>query len=448
VARPAGYQWQPLGLDTDPVPGDPQALSQEAHHLSSVANTIARQVGALRKIAADTTETGQHADKIRSAALTLATSLQAVADRYQKVSAALAGWVPELEQAQALSIRALDEAEAPYAMLHRVTVLPSGTNLTTAQKEEIAAYQASMRRAKEQLDEAQAQLTRATALRDTQGDYYAAKINQASNDSLTDHESFWDHYAWLVKDICTGLEVLATAAAIVAFILAQFVPGVDLIVDWIVVGAFFATLGATVGRFIMADTGNGSWWDFGLDAFACLTFGAGRFLGLAARTLRGTAEVASKSAMVSELAAGSGAKAVELARFADLTGDDVGELAAKFAPKLAQTAVKTATANYELTGLWKVFANLGSLSKESEEFAKALAVSGRFADTMGTISKLTKLALATSGAAAGLTSVTGVGSLAFGGVELDGPRGPTLIDWHIPGVSNWYESTFEIPTGG
>jgi hypothetical protein len=448
VVRPADYQWQPLGLDADPVPGDPRALSGEVHHLSSVANTITGQVGALRKIASDNTEAGQHAEKIRASALSLATSLQVVATRYQKVSDALASWVPELEQAQALSIRALNEAEIPYATLRRAVALPSGSNLTTAQKEEISAYQASIRRAKEQLDQAQAMLTRATTLRDGQGDYYATKINQASGDSLTDHESFWDHYAWLVKDICTGLEVLATTAAIVAFVLAQFVPGVDLIVDLIVAGAFVATLGATVGRFIMADTGNGSWWDFGLDAFACLTFGAGRFLGLAARTLRGTAEAASESAMVSELVEGTGTKAAELARFADLMGDDAGQLAEKFAPKLAHTAVKAATADYELTGVWKLLANLGSLSKESEQFAKALAVSGRFADSMGTIGTLTKVALAASGAAAGMTSVTGVGSLVFGGVELDGPNGPTLINWHIPGVSNWYQTTFEIPTGG
>lgn len=448
MTRPAGYQWQPLGLDADPVPGDPQALSTEVRHLSSMANTISGQIGALRKIASDNTEVGQHAEKIRASALALASSLQVVAARYQKVSDALAGWVPELEQAQALSIRALNEAEIPYAMLHQAVALPSGSSLTTAQKEEISAYQASIRRAKEQLDQAQALLARATTLRDGQGSYYATKISQASDDSLTDHESFWDHFAWMVKDICTGLEVLATTAAIVAFVLAQFVPGVDLIVDLLVAGAFLATAGATVGRFIMADTGNGSWWDFGLDAFACLTFGAGRFLGLAARTLRGTAEVASESAMVSELAAGSGAKAVELARFADLTGNDVTELAEKFAPKLAQTAVKAATANYKLTGAWKVLANLGSLSKESEQFAKALAVSGRFADSMGTISTLTKVALAASGAAAGLTSVTGVGSLVSGGVELDGPNGPTLVNWHIPGVSNWYQTTFEIPTGG
>jgi hypothetical protein len=448
MGRPPGYQWQPLGLDTDPVPGDPQAVSQEARHLATVANTIAGQIAAMRKIANENTETGQHAETIRSTALSLASSLQAVATRYAKVSSALSGWVPELEQAQALSIRALNEAEAPYARLNQAVILPSGPDLTTAQKQEIASYHTSLQRAQDQLDAAKALLTRATTLRDTQAAYCAAKINQACDDSLTDHDSFWGDIAWAVRDVCTGLEVVATAAAVTAFVLAQFVPGLDVIVDALVAGAFYATLAATVGRFVLADTHNGSWLDFGLDAFACLTFGTGRFLGAAAKTLAADAEAASQSAMVTELVDGTGAKAAELARYANMMGSDVGELAERFAPKLAQTAVKLATDGNELSGVWKVLANLGSLSRESAQFARALAITTRFADSMGSINTVTKLALTASGVGAGLTTLTGIGSLVGGGIELDGPDGPTVIDWHIPGVSNWYKSTFEIPTGG
>lgn len=178
MGRPPGYQWQPLGLDTDPVPGDPQAVSAEAAHLASVARTVTGQLAALRKISADSTETGQHAEKIRAAALSLAGSLQAVAARYARTSSALTGWVPELEQAQAMSIRALNEAEAPYARLRQAVILPSGPNLTAAQQEQIAGYNASMRRAQDQLDTARVLLTRAVTLRDTQAAYWAAKISQ------------------------------------------------------------------------------------------------------------------------------------------------------------------------------------------------------------------------------------------------------------------------------
>ncbi len=189
MGRPPGYQWRPLGLDADPVPGDPQAISQQAADMASVARAAGGQVAALRRIASDSTEVGQHADEIRATARGLAGSLQAVAARYAQVSAALSGWVPDLEQAQRMSVRALDQAEAPFAALRRAVILPSGSELTAAQRRQIADYHTAMRRAQDQLDAARALLTRAIILRDTQAAYWAAKIGQASEDRLTDRES-------------------------------------------------------------------------------------------------------------------------------------------------------------------------------------------------------------------------------------------------------------------
>jgi hypothetical protein len=284
VARPAGYQWQPLGIDTDPVPGDPAAISQEAAHLASIVRTVNSQIAAMRKIASDNTEVGQHADKIRATALSLAGTLQTVATRYAKVSTALSAWVPELEEAQALSIRALDQAEAPYARLSQAVAPPAGSDLTAAQKQEIADYHASIQRAQAQLDDARAVLTRATTLRDSQGDYYAAKISQASEDSLTDHGGWFSDvvgfledpfgyiddairdWAWLLKDVCTVLEVVAAVLAIIAL----FATGAG----WLI-AAFAITFAALLGRTVLAATGNGSWMDVAWDSVALLTLGLG-----------------------------------------------------------------------------------------------------------------------------------------------------------------------------
>jgi len=311
MARPAGYQWQPLGLDADPVPGDPQAIGAEAAHLAAVARTVAGQIAALHKIASDNTETGQHAEKIRAAALGLVGSLQTAATRYARVSSALSGWVPELEQAQTLSIRALNEAEAPYARLHQAVTLPSGSDLTAAQKQEIAAYHASMQRAQDQLDAAQALLTRATTLRDTQAAHYAAKINQASNDGLTDHESWWDDithavagWTWLIKDICTGLEILAAAAAVIAL----FATGAG----WLIV-AFWFTAAALLGRVVLAGTGNGSWFDVAADTFALVT------LGLSGG-ITGAAGLVGRAGLTLDEAVVAGDQIVTEERAASLTG--------------------------------------------------------------------------------------------------------------------------------
>ncbi|MBV9448193.1 MAG: hypothetical protein JO345_20100 [Streptosporangiaceae bacterium] len=459
MGRPPGYQWQPLGLDTDPVPGDPQAVSAEAAHLASVARTIAGQVTAMRKIASDNTEKGQHADKIRSEALSLAGSLQAVAARYQKVSSALSGWVPELEQAQALSLRALNEAEVPYAKLHRSVMLPSDPNLTAIQKQEIADYHSSIRNAEDQLDAAKALLTRATTLRDTHAAYYAAKINQASNDSLTDHESLWgeivghiDHWvgdvAWAIKDVSTVLEVAATIAGVLAFVIAQFIPGLDVVVDALVLGAFVATAFAAEGREVLALTGNGAWRDFAFDAVALASFGVGRWAGTVAAKMVPVVEGAARGAYTSELVtdiANETPRAAMLEKWAAQVGSDSVRMAnqvARFAPSLANGAT--------LSGFAKVMASLGAFGGEESNYARIISLANRFTTPISDLSLYADRAqhlLTITGVSAGAGSVTGISGTALGGVELDWFNDP-ILKADIPPLYHWYNNHLWAPAGG
>jgi len=369
MGRPPGYQWQPLGLDADPVPGDPQAISAEAAHLLSVARTITGQIAAMRKIASDETEVGQHAEKIRTTARSLAGSLQAVATRYAKVSSALSGWVPELEQAQSLSIRALNEAEAPYAQLNQAVTLPSGSDLTSAQKQEISSYHTSMQRAQDQLDAAKALLTRATTLRDTQATYCAAKINQASNDSLTDHESLWGDithavasYAWIIKDACMVLEVAAAVLAVIAL----FATGAG----WLI-AAFALTALALAGRTVLAATGNGSWLDVAADTVALATLGiSGGITGAAGLVGRAGSTLAD--------AVGAGDQIVNEARAASLTGilldgftkaTDVFDSAAEWMGKYSILSPLTAVAEKGAD----VFEGLADFADDFQDYARPLA---------------------------------------------------------------------------
>ena len=90
MGRPPGYQWEPLGLDSDPVPGDPGRISQEAAHLASVAKQISHQVARLHNLAPGGTDgalKGEYADKIHSSSSDLADTLDKVVGRYQKVAA-------------------------------------------------------------------------------------------------------------------------------------------------------------------------------------------------------------------------------------------------------------------------------------------------------------------------------------------------------------------------
>ena len=76
MARPV--DWLPLA-DSDPVPGDPQRISEQAAHLASTAQELSGQVARLRAIAAGhSAEQGLHADKLRSASSDVAGGLEKV----------------------------------------------------------------------------------------------------------------------------------------------------------------------------------------------------------------------------------------------------------------------------------------------------------------------------------------------------------------------------------
>lgn len=317
MGRPADYQWKPLGLDADPVPGDPARISQEAAHLAAEAEVISQQVATLRQIAANGTEVGKHADVMRSKAGDLAGQLEILEVRYRKVSTILQGWIPDLEKAQAMSVQALDQAEQPYAKLHQTVVLPSGSNLTVQQKQQVQDYHNSMDQAQNELNAAIALLNRATSLRDSSGSHHAGLINSACNDGMRDHHSLWgdltgwmggawhwvegaadwmaDHWVSILKDLCTVLEAIATILAIIAL----FIPGLDIIV----ILGIAATALALAGRFTLAATGHGSWMDVALDAFALLTFGTGKIVGSMMKTVFSATKEAGETLVVAERAA-------------------------------------------------------------------------------------------------------------------------------------------------
>src|SRR5215472_11628503 len=109
MARP--MDWSPLA-SSDPVPGDPPKIIEEAAQLASTAQEIQGQVARLRAIASgQSVERGLHVDKLKSASSDVADNLDKVVGRYQKTSAALSAWVPELDYAQSQSLKARAQAQ-------------------------------------------------------------------------------------------------------------------------------------------------------------------------------------------------------------------------------------------------------------------------------------------------------------------------------------------------
>ncbi len=362
--------------------------------------------------------------------------------RYQKVSSALNGWIPDLEQAQKLSIQALNEAEGPYQKLNQTVALPSGNNLTAQQKQDVQNYHTSMKQAQGALEAAKAVLGKATSLRDSSGSHYASLIHQASDDSLKD--SWWDSFkewvsqhAWIIRDICTALEVVATVLAIVAL----FIPGVDLVAALLWVG-FALAAAALTGRIMLAATGNGSWLDVALDAFAMLTFGAGK---LAAGGLDAAAEgteALSKTVVASERSAALAKGEAFLSRAeGTLTEDSMAKVLAQYTEKIVpKYAPELAKFEGQLPVLTRVALKLGGTSEDVDNLRTLMGATQRWAENTKFLENLTtgKNFTAILGVNAGTSFVAGVGAPVLGGVEIDGPSGnpvhigPVPLKLHLP----------------
>ena len=439
MGRPPGYQWEPLGLDEDPVPGDPVRIGQEASHLASVAKEISDQVTRLHTMAAggaDGALKGQYADKIHSSSKDLADDLDKIVGRYQKVSTALSNWIPDLEQAQKMSLQALNDAEGPAKKLGATVALPSGNNLTAQQKQDVTNYHTAMKQAQGALDAAKTLLGKATTLRDNSASHYASVIHSACDDSMKD--SWWDSFkewvsqhAWIIKDICTVLEVVATVLAIVAL----FIPVVNIVAALLWIG-FGLTAAALVGRVMLAATGNGSWLDVGLDAFAMLTFGLGKGISGGLKAAAEGTEALGKTTVTAERAAMVERALFRLADQGDtLTLEEKANVLLKFAgqsaPKLAPNLVKL---EGKLPLLTRIALKLGGTSEDDGNVRLLFGAAKRFADNpaFANSASAAKSLTAALGLNAATTFAAGIGAPVLGGLEVYNTDGSAPA--HIGGV--------------
>jgi hypothetical protein len=325
VGRPA--DWTPLAA-ADPVPGDPVEVALIGQRLQQVAEQISSDVSWLRSLCTaqfwDSGAGQAFQGQVDDAAAKLARAHERYLAAGQALGSSLTGpgYAGALDQAQSLSLRALNQAQQSWSVMrtqlaaaevaNKGFVPYAGTpslSLYTAQPQldssgnpvlmvtpatadsqlrtAVSLYNASAL----EYRTANGWLAEAVALRDEAAARAAAQIQAAIGaDGLQNQTGLWhditsaadgafgwteQHWAQIVGDIATVCGWIASALGILALVFAFICPPVAAALEGM---ALTLTEVATVCDLVLAIFGKESWVDFGLDLVSLVTFSWGRSL--------------------------------------------------------------------------------------------------------------------------------------------------------------------------
>jgi hypothetical protein len=268
--------WAPLA-DSDPVPGDPAGIRDEADHMKRVAQWLREQAADLRVIGhGDDQLRGEYADRLRGNALDLEMHLREVAERYEHVHGQLTSWSDELADFQDESVRLLRNARAAEDHATTPSAAPARPD------DPVRPYRVSLRRLTDHRDERAA--------------HYAKRIGTACDDIIRD--SRWESLSDTVGDVLDDrwlndlLNVLGIVVSLVGVITLFCTP-----VGWIITACTVVGITMAAKDVLAAATGHGSWFDVGLDTVG--------FLGgfALARALKSLKAIRAATKLASEAAA-------------------------------------------------------------------------------------------------------------------------------------------------
>jgi hypothetical protein len=270
-------EWHLLDHDSDPVPGSPVLVGDEAEHYATVATTIASQARRLRRLAADDAALkGHYADALQEGMNELADDLDKIHDRFEVAGSQLAILEPALDTARLRTKNALDDAVDAQARIDANApsddpVDPSAPPPTQADKD--AEEDQANRHSAAEADLTRAKTACRTAISDFDevADDVARKIRAASDDDMKD--SRWDKFKGWVGSIASKLSILADILGYLALaltVIAMFIPGLNVLVLVLAL-----TVGSLLIHTLLASTGNGSWVDVAFDVVGLLTLGIG-----------------------------------------------------------------------------------------------------------------------------------------------------------------------------
>ncbi|MEU5567721.1 putative T7SS-secreted protein [Micromonospora musae] len=237
MARPGTAEWSVLELDSDPVPGDPESFEEITRAYQELARTTQEAHDLLASGGQIDVGQGKAMEAFKDLIGKLPPRLDRMAHSYASAADAYLRYLPSLEEAQTMSLRALEQARqasgdqgAAQAALSSaqaaLTALTGDTDAAADAKDraddDLAAAQRRTDDARQALDQAKSLLGQATALRDQAARTAAETLRQLAKDAP--QRSLWEKIAeafrafieflrsTVIEWITTVLDVLSTIA--------------------------------------------------------------------------------------------------------------------------------------------------------------------------------------------------------------------------------------------
>ncbi|MEV6374335.1 hypothetical protein FXF53_24455 [Micromonospora sp. WP24] len=263
MARPGTAEWSVLELDSDPVPGDPESFEEITRAYQELARTTQEAHDLLASGGQIDVGQGKAMEAFKDLIGKLPPRLDRMAHSYASAADAYLRYLPSLEEAQTMSLRALEQARqasgdqgAAQAALSSaqaaLTALTGDTDAAADAKDraddDLAAAQRRTDDARQALDQAKSLLGQATALRDQAARTAAETLRQLAKDAP--QRSLWEKIAeafrafieflrsTVIEWITTVLDVLS---AIAFFIFPPLGEAIGLLSGAIELGAAILT---------------------------------------------------------------------------------------------------------------------------------------------------------------------------------------------------------------
>ncbi|MBD7920128.1 hypothetical protein H9657_17790 [Cellulomonas sp. Sa3CUA2] len=281
--------WYPLAA-TDPVPGDPAVLTQQAAAHREVAAQIRLAADSLVELTSDPRMRSLAVDTLRERAAGVAGTIRKARARYLAVADALSTYAVALRQAQEAADDLLARArttqqsldEAVQQRLRAAVLLRDLEDDPAAAATDVRATTNRLETARTAVDDAELRLT---TLRDEleiverERDAAARRaidtIDEArASDGLDD--GWWEDWG---LEVATQVSAIAGKVATIAGTAALVLCWVPILGPALALTATIAGAASLVANVMLAAKGEKGWADAGIDALGMLSFGWGKVVG-------------------------------------------------------------------------------------------------------------------------------------------------------------------------